>query len=299
MDGLHPQVCHRTAESWEAGPADHPAPPFAPVSSSGATGALSPAWKATHYVCAKRLLPSLPDLVAVLERLGHLQLTEEERRQVLAMSLSTAERYLRTQRKPRLHGLSMTTPGPWSKARYIWCRPFPRGGETPRLCGNGSGGPLWGPSRWEVSLHPDVDGSGHRLDRMHALAGETCRCRAGRPGTGPRAVPFPLLGIDTDSGSEFLNAEVIADPASPSSRRPEPGEGDHQQQPAASAASTRPSSSCAGGCSTPRGLPCCASWSIAFSLPSSSRRSCLTATGYAGSMMWPRHRCSGREPRGC
>src|SRR5207237_1690237 len=74
-------------------------------------------WKATHYVCAKRLLPSLPTLVMSLEKRGHLQLTEEERRQLLAMSVSTTERFLRTQRKPRLHGLSTTTSGPWCKAQ--------------------------------------------------------------------------------------------------------------------------------------------------------------------------------------
>ena len=34
--------------------------------------ALFMAWKATHYVCAKRLLPSLPSLVALLEQHGHL-----------------------------------------------------------------------------------------------------------------------------------------------------------------------------------------------------------------------------------
>jgi hypothetical protein len=79
--------------------------------------ALLLAWKATHYVCAKRLLPSLPSLVALLERQGRLQLMEEERRQLLAMSVSTAERFLRTQRKPRVHGLSTTTPGPWCKSQ--------------------------------------------------------------------------------------------------------------------------------------------------------------------------------------
>ena len=44
--------------------------------------ALFLAWKATHYVCARRLLPSLPGLVALLERLGYVQLTEEESRQL-------------------------------------------------------------------------------------------------------------------------------------------------------------------------------------------------------------------------
>jgi hypothetical protein len=79
--------------------------------------ALFLAWKATHYVCTKQLLPFLPSLVALLEGQGHLRLTEEERHQLLAMSVSTAERFLRTQRKPRLHGLSTTTPGPWCKSQ--------------------------------------------------------------------------------------------------------------------------------------------------------------------------------------
>jgi hypothetical protein len=54
--------------------------------------ALFLAWKATHYACAKRLLSSLPALVMLLEQHGHLCLTEEEHRQLLAMSVSTAER---------------------------------------------------------------------------------------------------------------------------------------------------------------------------------------------------------------
>jgi hypothetical protein len=83
--------------------------------------ALFLAWKAAHYVCARRLLPSLPTLVTLLEQHGHLCLTEEERRQLLAMSVSTAERFLRTQHKPRLHGLSTTTPGPWCKAQIPVC----------------------------------------------------------------------------------------------------------------------------------------------------------------------------------
>lgn len=57
----------------------------------------------------------------VQKTLLHVQLTEEEHRQVLAMSLSTAERYLRTQCKPRLHGLSTTTPGSQGKAQILGC----------------------------------------------------------------------------------------------------------------------------------------------------------------------------------
>jgi hypothetical protein len=72
-------------------------------------------------VCARRLLPSLPTVVALLQEHGHLYLTEEERRQLLTMSVSTAEQYLRTQRKPRVQSLSTTTPGPWGKAQVPVC----------------------------------------------------------------------------------------------------------------------------------------------------------------------------------
>jgi hypothetical protein len=51
--------------------------------------ALVKAWKASKYICAKRLVPFLPTMVAALERHGHLQLTEESRSQLLTMSTST------------------------------------------------------------------------------------------------------------------------------------------------------------------------------------------------------------------
>jgi site-specific recombinase XerD len=99
--------------------------------------------------------------------------------------------------------------GPWSKSQ-IPVRTFPMGGEAPWLCGNGSGGSLRRSSRWKLSVHPDADGSGHRLDRMPSPAGEKCERRACRSGTGSHAFSVSFTGHDTDSSWEFLNAEVIA-----------------------------------------------------------------------------------------
>jgi hypothetical protein len=73
--------------------------------------ALFLAWKAARYICATRLIPFLPDLIALLEQQGHLHLTQENRHQLLSMSTSTAGRFLRTQRKPTLHGLCTTKAG--------------------------------------------------------------------------------------------------------------------------------------------------------------------------------------------
>jgi hypothetical protein len=157
--------------------------------------ALFLAWKAAHYVCAKRLLPSLPTLVASLEQHGHLCLTEEERRQLLAMSVSTAERYLRNQPKPQLHGLSTTAPGSSGKAQ-IPMRTFSEWDENrPGFVEMERARSLWGPSRWEVSLYPDVDRSRHWLDRMSPPAGEERRRCAGGPRTGSRPVSVPATRL--------------------------------------------------------------------------------------------------------
>lgn len=171
--------------------------------------ALFLAWKATHYVCAKRLLPSLPSLVALLEGHGHLQLTEEERRQLLAMSLSTAERLLRTQRKPRLHGLSPTAPGPLRKAQIPVCtfsqweenRPGFVEMDLVAHCGDH----LDGSFLYTLTLTDLATGWTECIPLLDksadAVLAGLVQART--------LFPFPLLGIDTDGGSEFLNGELM------------------------------------------------------------------------------------------
>jgi hypothetical protein len=47
-------------------------------------------------------------------------------------------------------------------------------------------------------FHPDDDGHRHRLDRRPFDGQQACG-----------AFPFPLLGIDSDNGSEFINAHFL------------------------------------------------------------------------------------------
>src|SRR5437763_9897174 len=68
--------------------------------------ALFLAWNAANRICAKRLIPFLPTLLEALERHDHLQISEECRKQLLAMSAATADRLLASQRKQRSRGLS-------------------------------------------------------------------------------------------------------------------------------------------------------------------------------------------------
>jgi site-specific recombinase XerD len=161
-------------------------------------------------VCAKRLLPFLPTLLTLLEQHGHVSLTEEERCQLLSMSLSTAERYLRTQHKPRLHGLSTTSPGSRGKAQ-IPIRMFSQWDENrPGFvemdlvahCGDH----LDGSFLYTLTLTDLATGWTECLPLLEKSANSVLAALA----QARTLLPFPLLGIDTDSGSEFLNAEVVA-----------------------------------------------------------------------------------------
>jgi hypothetical protein len=66
-------------------------------------------WSAANGICAKRLVPFLPELIPTLERHGHLVVTDTVRGQLLALSPATVDRLLRPLRQP--HGLSTTKPG--------------------------------------------------------------------------------------------------------------------------------------------------------------------------------------------
>ncbi|HET8843253.1 MAG TPA: hypothetical protein VFN35_17455 [Ktedonobacteraceae bacterium] len=59
--------------------------PRSPFYSPQVRQAILLAWKATHGGCAQRLMPFLSESIPLLERCGHLALTEEHRSQRVAM----------------------------------------------------------------------------------------------------------------------------------------------------------------------------------------------------------------------
>jgi hypothetical protein len=124
--------------------------------------------------------------------------------------VSTAERLLRTQRKSRLHGLSTTTPGPWRKAQ-IPVRTFsPWEEDRPGFvemdlvahCGDH----LDGSFLYTLTLTDLATGWTECIPLLEKSADAVLAALE----QARTLFPFPLLGIDTDSGSEFLNGELIA-----------------------------------------------------------------------------------------
>ena len=165
---------------------------------------------AANHVCAKRLVPFLPDLIASLERHGHLSLSENVRAQVLSVSPATVERLLRpVRRHDQARGLSTTKAGSLLKhqvpvrtfAEWDDVRPgFVEADLVAHCGGNASGAFLYtlvltdvatGWTECVALLHRSQDAVTHGLDQVRRL------------------LPMPLLGMDTDNGSEFINQHVM------------------------------------------------------------------------------------------
>ena len=171
--------------------------------------ALRLAWEATDRLCSKRLHPFLPELVTMLRRHGDSTMVAEIEAQLCQISPSTIDRLLRPYR--RLGGrrpFTTTKPGSLLK-RSIPIRTFTdwqedRPGflevDLVSHCGESTEGfylttlsTVDVASGWSECM--GVWGKGQ--DRV---AGAVHKIR--------QRLPFPLLGLDSDNGSEFINQHL-------------------------------------------------------------------------------------------
>ena len=178
----------------------------------GAVGeALLLLWEASDRVCGKRLKPLLPTLIEALERHGHLRLPEDVRSQVLAVSAATIDRLLVVPRT-KGNGRGRRRVGAVSALRRSipvrtfadWKEPLPGFVEADLVSHSG----------------PNASGSFAQTLTITDIASGWTECVALVVRDGAlvvealaklrKALPFPLRGLDTDNGSEFLNEVVIA-----------------------------------------------------------------------------------------
>jgi hypothetical protein len=167
---------------------------------------LEQVWRVANCICGKRLVPGLPALLEAMERHGELQVDKETRRLLLEMSAATADRLLqRARRSMRRHGLSTTKPGTllrqaipvrtfaqWDDARAGFMEV-----DLVAHCGDTTSGEYVHSlnmvdvkTRWSEFL-----GLVNRSQTIVSAAIVTCRER----------LPYPLLGLDSDNGTEFIN----------------------------------------------------------------------------------------------
>jgi hypothetical protein len=162
-------------------------------------------WEIYGHICSKRLQPFLPEAIQVLERCQEMELSEEIKALLLKISSASIDRCLRTVRLQTPHGLHTTKPGSLLK-KSISVRTFTEWDEErPGFleidlvahCGNTTEGQYLNTltctdlcTGWtEVTalLHRSQEAVSEAIRRMR------------------QRLPFPLLGIDSDNGGEFIN----------------------------------------------------------------------------------------------
>lgn len=175
------------------------------------TDALRVIWEASDRLCSRRLQPFLPEMVRVLRQHGEQEINAALEEQLCRISASTIDRRLSYYRKVGgRRALTTTRPGNWlkgaipirtfadwqeNKPGFIEADLVAHCGESTEdfylntLCGVdiASGWteclPVWGKGQQRVG------GAVHKMRQQ---------------------IPFSMLGLDSDNGSEFINRDLYA-----------------------------------------------------------------------------------------
>jgi len=172
--------------------------------------ALRVAWEASDRLCSKRLHPFLPEMIRVLRQHGEQRIDAATEAQLCQMSPSTIDRLLSpSRRQGGRRGLTTTRSGSLLK-KSIPLRTFADWQENK-------------PGFLEIDLvaHCGESTEGFYLNTLSAVdvASGWTECLPvwgkGQERVGSavhkirKRLPFPLLGLDSDNGSEFINQHLF------------------------------------------------------------------------------------------
>jgi len=162
------------------------------------------------YICGERLQPVLLSTALDLERHGELCLSPQVKKALAEISSSTIDRRLspyRDQRPPRLPRKSPTRPSHILRAvpmqRIPWDQPEPGHLEIDLV--HHAGPRTSGDYLYTLQMIDVTTGWSERyaiLGRSGMVVQDALRVLCHR-------LPFPILEVHTDNGSEFLNAHML------------------------------------------------------------------------------------------
>lgn len=172
--------------------------------------ALTVCWTVLGMPAGKRLAPMLGELVMVLRHFKELIISDETAVLLVSMSAATIDRRLAPQRrKLQLRGRSGTKPGSLLKSQIpirTWsdwddARP---GFVEIDLVSHDGGIPV---GRFAFTLTVTDVATGWTENR--SVRNKTAKCVISALNHIDYKMPFPILGVDSDNGSEFINEHLL------------------------------------------------------------------------------------------
>ena len=167
-------------------------------------------WAILDFICGKRLAAILPEVIAVLEHHHEIALDAATRQKLISISPATIDRVLAPERRKfALRGRSGTKPGTLLK-HQIPIRTFAEWNEARPgfveidLVGH-EGGDACGDFCQTLDVTDVASGwteGAAVINKAQVWVFEALKDIRAR-------LPFPLLGIDSDNGSEFINNHLL------------------------------------------------------------------------------------------
>jgi hypothetical protein len=182
-----------------------------PIYGAEVLKALKIVWMNLDFMCGKRLKAALTQTVLVMEKWGEIKVSAETKRKLERISAATIDRALRAERKRmELKARSGTKPGTLLK-HQVQIRTFADWDENKP-----------GFAETDLVSHGGGDESGEFCQTLCLT--DVCSAWTEAEGVRNKAqvwvfeglknirerLPFDLLGIDSDNGSEFINGHLIA-----------------------------------------------------------------------------------------
>lgn len=191
-------------------PAPRPRRPRPPVYGEEVMEALRKVWAIMDAPAGKRLAPFLPEMVARLRACGELLISDDTAALLCAMSAATIDRRLAGDRaKLRLKGRSGTKPGSLLKSQIPvrtwadWDDAAPGFVEIDLVGHEG------GDSHGDFCQTLDVTDVATGWTEPRAVKNKAQRWVFAALMEITAAFPFPVKGIDSDNGSEFINSQLL------------------------------------------------------------------------------------------
>jgi hypothetical protein len=161
-------------------------------------------WRIANEICAERLQPYLPELVAKLESCGEIKLSHSTRQLLLSASVSTIARRLSKAKRQHLVPLGTTKPGNLLKSQIpmrkgVWSEDQPGylESDTVAHCAQDLSGQF-------IHSYNFVDIATSWSEQV-AVMGMGERATVESFNLIRTRLPFVVKGIDSDNGSEYIN----------------------------------------------------------------------------------------------